>query len=168
MSTPSVEAPPPVAARRPFPAWLVAFFVTVNAGLLLLVGWAFLRFDSVENALAFASGRTLFVRDAEQEVGEIVPGSVHNFTFTITNPEATPVRIVGVTTGCVCTTTAQAIPFVIPGGGRFVFRATLHTPAKPGPFRMPIILITSHPTQPRLDLAVRGRIAAEPPGRKPS
>lgn len=161
MTTPLAESPALVATRRPFPTWLVAFFLTVNAGLLLLVGWAFLRFDSVENALAFAAGRTLSVRDAEQEAGTIVPGSNHTFTFIITNPEATPVRIVGARTGCACTTTAQAMPFTIPGGGRFAFRATLHTPAQPGPFRMPITLFTNHPAQPQLALAVTGHIAAE-------
>ena len=80
--------------------WFVAFLVTLNAGLFLLVVWGFVRFDSVENALAFVSGQTLAVRDAEREVGTIVPGSYHTFTLTITNPEATPVRVVGVQTGC--------------------------------------------------------------------
>ena len=170
MTTPLADAPPQLATRRVFPSWLVAFFVTVNAGLLLLVVWAFVRFDSVENALAFASGRTLSVRDAEQEVGTIVPGSDHTFTFTITNPEATPIRIVGVQTGCACTTSAQAIPFTIPGGGRFEFRATLHAPKRPGSFQLPITLFTNHPTQPRLELMVTGRIVAEstPPATKSS
>jgi hypothetical protein len=69
---------------------------------------------------------------AQLDLGEMIAGRPKSATLVVTNTSADPIRVLGITAGCGCTTVSQPPKDAVPAGGTFTVDVTLDPGHKTG------------------------------------
>ncbi len=118
------------------------------AAVLVLLGaagtWVY---GSPGAALARLRGDTLTATPDYLGFGALQAGESRDASLTVSNWSDRPVRLIGGTSDCTCTTLAD-LPVTIPPGGRAAVTVYLTAPASEGQLTRTVKLRTDHPDQP--------------------
>jgi hypothetical protein len=132
-----------------FAKWLLllALLLTACSGLLYVGQYAW-PLPSADGVTSDATRDEKFpLGSADQDVGSIVADlSIQGVTLRFHNPQATPVRIIGTSTGCYpgcCFRADVSEAVTIPPGGERTFPAEVKV-SEPGPFDIPVTLFLDH------------------------
>jgi hypothetical protein len=152
---------PMSAASSNAVSWAGILRIVSGAAVLLagIVGIFFLAFDNPLAALAHLRGERIVVQPAVSDVGEGVSGEWRDFEILITNHGDSPVRIVGGTDDCACSTTSD-LPVTIPAHGSAALTLRGRLSGTPGRFLQRYVLYTDDSEQGVLTARFAGRIRA--------
>ncbi|MFO0799087.1 MAG: DUF1573 domain-containing protein [Gemmataceae bacterium] len=147
---------PRATGATPRPAW--GGMLTGSAAALVLVGaagsWVY---GSPTAALARLRGDTLIAEPPYLDLGTVPAGERQEAPLTVTNWSAGPLRLIGGTSDCTCTTLSD-LPVTIPPGGRAVVTIRLVPPQGAGHLLRAVMLRTDSPDQPELRVRIGCRV----------
>lgn len=132
------------AVERPRFAGVVLGAAVMTVGLGAAGSWVY---GSPAAALARLRGDELTVSPGYLDFGVLPAGAHRDATLTVSNWSAAPVRLIGGTSDCTCTTLSD-LPVTIPPGGRADVTVTMVAPSSAGALTRTVILRTDHPGQP--------------------
>lgn len=115
-------------------------------------------YGSTDAALARLRGDSAAVADTYLDFGTGAPGEHREATATVHNWSGRPLRVIGGTSDCSCTTLAD-LPITIEPGGRAEITVRLQVPEGSGRITKTVYLRTDCPKQPRLAFQIGCRIA---------
>jgi len=128
------------------------------AALLVLLGaagsWVY---GSPAAALARLRGDTLIADPGYLDFGTVPAGEPREAPLTVGNWSDRPVRLIGGTSDCTCTTLSD-LPLTIPPGGRAVVTIRLVPPTDAGHLTRTVMLRTDSPDQPELRVRLGCRV----------
>ena len=137
--------------------------ISTNLALLVMAVWAFVSFGSIRSAMGYyVRGETLLVDSNEKSFGTASPGDPIGVTFTLTNRDLRPVRVLGCQASCTCIVPENLPLTLLPNqkGGLTISIRTNAQSVKLGRsmVEQEVVLFTSSPAQPELHLTIKGRI----------
>lgn len=142
------------AVERPRFAGVVLGAAVVTVGLGAAGSWVY---GSPAAALARLRGDELTVSPGYLDFGTLSAGDRRDVTLTVSNWSAAPVRLIGGTSDCTCTTLSD-LPITIPPGGRADVTVTMVAPASAGALTRTVVLRTDHAGQPMVRVRLGGRV----------
>lgn len=145
---------PAAAVERP----RFAGVVLGAAVLTVLVGaagsWVY---GSPGAALARLRGDDLTTAPGYLDFGALPPGEGRDATLTVNNWSGQPVRLIGGTSDCSCTTLAD-LPVTLPPGGSAAVSVRMVAPREAGQLTRTVTLRTDHPGQPLVRVRIGCRV----------
>lgn len=106
----------------------------------------------------------LHVVELQNSFGEVIVGGTGKATFTIVNPTANAVRILGAQDHCGklgCISASGSLPVLIPAGGRFNLPVLVYAKTA-GVYADSLSLYTDCPRYPEMELMLTGSIIDQP------
>lgn len=100
----------------------------------------------------------VYIQSYTTDLGSVGPGMKAEAPVTVVNRSARPVRLIGGSASCSCTTT-QGLPVDIPAGGKVEIQITVNVNGSPGRFAHGYQLFTDLAGWPRISGRVTGRVA---------
>jgi hypothetical protein len=144
----------PAAVQRP----VFGGVVVGAAAVLVLLGaagsWVY---GSPGAALARLRGDVLTVNPGYLDFGPLPAGEARELSVEVGNWSDRPVRLIGGTSDCSCTTLSD-LPVTIPSGGREVVTIRLVPPSGAGHLTRTVMLRTDHPDQPQVRVRLGCRV----------
>ncbi len=136
----------PVPVERPRFGGVVVGAATVLVLLGAAGSWVY---GSPGAALARLRGDALTLTPDYLDFGTLPAGESRDAALTVSNWSDRPVRLVGGTSDCTCTTLAD-LPVTIVPGGRAAVTVRLAAPPSEGQLTRTVMLRTDHPDQPHV------------------
>lgn len=128
----------------------------VASNLAIATAWASHQYGSVTHALAYARGERLVVDRPRVDLGVVAAGAKYPIRFRVANLGGTPVRLVGCSTSCDCTT-PQDLPATIPPSSTITFDVR-YKPRLDQAQPIRLRLYTDHPACPELPMTIRAEV----------
>ena len=132
-------------------------------GIGLATAWLY---TLVVAAVAAAAPRAVIVGEAHRKAGEIEPGKVLNYEFTLRNDGDQTLAIADLKPTCYCTS-AKTTLWDIPAGGSAKIQVRIDPSDFVGPIKKGVEIVTNDPQSPTLlvdvDIVVRPGVAVVPP-----
>jgi Protein of unknown function (DUF1573) len=162
MCDPRLDQLLPERTKPRWTSWFFALIVFLTINVILLVGFARIRFGSLGTALKYARGEVLIADSATKSFGVgNLPKSVE-VPFLLTNYGSEPVRLLGFKATCNCTT-PDSLPLVIKSNESKRFNIHVRTVVLPDrrPYTVKVTLFTSAPSQRETRLRITGMLVKE-------
>jgi hypothetical protein len=128
-----------------------------TAVLGLLAGLALYHFGSLSSALAYLRGEQLWIEPRLVDMGEGYPGETQAAAVEVVNQTDHPIRLIGGTADCSCTTT-EDLPLTIPAGDSRPITVKIHLPRAPGMYTRTARLLTDDEQTRIIGFRLTGRI----------
>jgi hypothetical protein len=124
-----------------------------------LLAWAVVNFRSPYHAWQYACGLRVTIEPTVVSIPEARVGEIRAAVVLVRNLTDAPVRVVGVTSTCTCARASDSMPLAVPAKGAKELHLTLDFRKHPvGVVEQRLVYYTDHPSVPRLNAAIVGRV----------
>lgn len=134
----------------------------VGAAVMGFLVWSYASFGTLGDAFGYLSGIGLVARPRVLSLGPMIAGERKTATVHLINLSDSPCAIVGARASCSCIATEE-LPVTLGPREHRDLHVVLTVGREPGTsFEQSVVYQTDRPTQPRLNILLRGQVVRSP------